>query len=49
MPATCGHAAEVPLKAKTGSGDIRVTAEPGIRVDRSGLKTGSGDIRTPSC
>lgn len=38
-------AAAVSLQATTGSGDIQVTAEPGITVDRSGLRTGSGRIR----
>ncbi|UKD50816.1 DUF4097 family beta strand repeat-containing protein (plasmid) [Amycolatopsis sp. FU40] len=39
-------AAAVALQAKTGRGDIQITAEPGIAIDRSGLRTGRGEIRT---
>lgn len=33
-----------PVRATTGCGDIRITADPGIRIDRSGLSTGFGAI-----
>ncbi|MET9260327.1 DUF4097 family beta strand repeat-containing protein [Amycolatopsis sp. NPDC004079] len=39
-------AVEAQVQASTGFGDIRVTAEYGIRVDTSGLRTCLGDIQT---